>query len=46
MNNPAPNNNEFDSAEKSLRKIGSHLWFGGLPESLKEYLVANTVECI
>lgn len=40
-----PFNNEFGAAEQALRKIGSNLWFGGLPEELQYYLVSNTVEC-
>ncbi|WP_028765121.1 hypothetical protein [Shewanella colwelliana] len=40
-----PFNNEFGEAEKALRKIGSNLWFSGLPKDLQDYLVSNTVEC-
>lgn len=40
-----PFNNEFEEAEKALRKTGSNVWFSGLPEELQYYLVSNTVEC-
>lgn len=45
MNNPIPHNNEFDAAEKALREIGSHLWFGGLSDEWQDFLISNTVEC-
>lgn len=45
MKQPEPHNNEFKAAEQALRNIGSHLWFGGLPEAWQEYLIAHTVEC-
>jgi hypothetical protein len=39
-----PNNNEFDTAEKELRKIGSNLWFSGLDDEWQDFLIANTGE--
>jgi hypothetical protein len=45
MNEPIPSNNEFNAAEKALRRIGSNLWFGGLSEEWQDFLVSNTVEC-
>jgi hypothetical protein len=45
MTDPIANNNEFQSAEKALRDIGSNLWFGGLSEEWQDFLVSNTVEC-
>ena len=44
MKEPAENNNEFKSAEETLRKIGSNLWFSGLSEEWQDFLVSNTVE--
>ena len=44
MKEPIPNNNEFEAAEQALRKIGSNLWFAGLSEEWKDFLVSNTVE--
>lgn len=41
---PQPNNNEFSAAEVALRKIGSNLWFSGLPEQWQNFLTSNTVE--
>lgn len=45
MNEPIPDNNEFKAAEKSLRDIGSNLWFVGLSVEWQDFLVQNTVEC-
>lgn len=45
MTEPIPGNNEFKAAEKSLRDIGSNLWFGGLSDEWQDFLVSNTVEC-
>lgn len=45
MTEPMVDNNEFETAEQALRKIGSHLWFGGLSEEWQDFLVSNTVEC-
>jgi hypothetical protein len=39
-----PNNNEFEAAEKSLRKIGSNMWFGGLTDEWQDFLASHTVE--
>ena len=41
---PTPDNNEFKAAEDALRKLGSNLWFGGLPEQWKDFLISNTVD--
>ncbi len=45
MTEPIPDNNEFESAEKALRAIGSHLWFGSLSDEWQYFLISNTVEC-
>lgn len=44
MAEPEPKNNEFDAAEKELRKIGSNMWFSGLNDEWQGFLIANTVE--
>lgn len=44
MPEPTPNNNEFEAAERALRKIGSNLWFAGLSEEWQDFLTSNTVE--
>jgi len=44
MSDPIPDNNEFEAAENAIRKIGSHLWFGGLTPEWQDFLVSNTVE--
>jgi len=44
VNEPTPNNNESDAAEKALRNIGSNLWFGGLSDEWQDFLISNTVE--
>lgn len=44
MNEPVRENNEFEVAEITIRRIGSNLWFGGLSPEWQEFLVANTVE--
>jgi hypothetical protein len=35
---------KFKEAERSLRKQGSNLWFGGLTPEWQEFLITNTVE--
>ena len=45
MKEPQVNNNEFQAAERELRKIGSNLWFGGLSDEWQDFLRSNTVEC-
>ncbi|OOE60285.1 hypothetical protein BZG13_00370 [Salinivibrio sp. ML323] len=44
MDDPLPHNNELSAAEKSLRRIGSNVWFGGLSEEWQDYLISHTVE--
>ncbi|MCP5207062.1 MAG: hypothetical protein H7A01_07660 [Hahellaceae bacterium] len=44
MNEPIPNNNEFEAAESALRKVGSNVWFSGLSEEWRDFLVSNTLE--
>ena len=34
----------FKEAESSLRRLGSNLWFGGLSEAWREFLILNTVD--
>lgn len=44
MQEPIPNNNEFEAAERALRKIGSNMWFSGLSKEWQDFLTSNTVE--
>ena len=44
MNEPIPNNNEFEAAEIALRKVGSNLWFSNLSAEWQDFLVSNTLE--
>lgn len=44
MQEPIPDNNEFEAAERALRKIGSNLWFSGLSEEWQDFLTSNTVD--
>lgn len=44
MKEPVPYHNEFEAAERALRKIGSTLWFSGLSNEWQDFLAANTVE--
>ena len=44
MKEPIPDNNEFEAAERALRKLGSNLWFGGLSKEWQDFLTSNTVE--
>jgi hypothetical protein len=44
LTDPIFNNNEFEAAESSLRKIGSNLWFSGLSKEWQDFLISNTLE--
>lgn len=44
MSDPTPNDNQLETAEKAIRKIGSDSWFGSLTPDWQRFLVSHTVE--